>query len=197
MKARRLTALSRKPMLRWLSKSVPTPKLQPSPHFTLSLDPNRPSGTLAGQAETQNQEQSTMNIIITWIKDVETVASKIEQDLKAIEPSLSTDLTITSTVLTYAGPALQTVVTLEAGAAAGALVAEVIASAQQYIVAAKNAIALTQTATSAYGLLLTIQANLSTLLAEAKITSKTSVAIVTAIVNDLAAVVKALTPVAA
>ena len=132
----------------------------------------------------------------TFIQNVETEASKIEKDLYALLPALSTDLTITSTVLTYAGPALQTVVGLEAGAAAAALVACVIADAQQDIIAAKYAIVLTQSAPAGSSLIALVQANLSALLASAKITNPASVKIVTTIVNDLAAVVKALTPAA-
>jgi hypothetical protein len=99
--------------------------------------------------------------------------------------------------LKYAGPALQTVVTLEAGAPAGAVVGKVIADAQAGLVAA-SALIYDFGPNPTFGTVLdSTAANLQALLAAGHVTSDTSTKVVTTVVANLQGLSAALAPKAA
>lgn len=96
-------------------------------------------------------------------------------------------------ILKYAGPALQTIVTVEAGGPAGALVGKVVADAQAGIVAASGFIydyGAVPTAASITGSVVT---NLSALLAAGHVVNPASVATVNTVVTNLNNLTTALT----
>ena len=95
-------------------------------------------------------------------------------------------------ILKYAGPALQTVVTVEAGGPAGALVGKIIADAQAGIAAASGFIydyGAIPTAASITG---SAVENLQSLLAAGHIVNPASVATVTSVVTNLNNLTQAL-----
>ena len=97
-----------------------------------------------------------------------------------------------ASILKYAGPALQTVVSLEAGAPAGAVVGKVVSDAQAGLVAASGLIydfGASPTTASVVG---SIQSNLSALLSAGHVTNSTSVATVTKVASELGSLVTAL-----
>lgn len=90
-----------------------------------------------------------------------------------------------ASILKYAGPALQTVVTVEAGAPAGALTGKILADAQAGLTAASGFVydyGANPTAASITGSVVT---NLNGLLAAGHITNPKSVATVTSVVTNL------------
>lgn len=136
----------------------------------------------------------------TLIKDVESIAGKAEQELdivlKTIDADAPTIEQIASTTLTIAGPILSAVVSLEGGPAAGAALTGAIAIAQQGIAAAKIITAATGSASNASGVLASIQTQLSTILADVKVSDPKSVALVTLVISGITALVNAFTPAA-
>lgn len=100
-----------------------------------------------------------------------TVAPKVEQ--------------IASTILTYAGPALQTIVAAEAGGAAGAVVGKVIQQAQSDITAVSGLIYDFGATPSAAGIINAVKENIGALLTAGHITNPTSVATVTKVATEL------------
>ena len=117
-------------------------------------------------------------------------AEKVLSGLHNAAPAL--EVTAAS-ILKYAGPALQTIVTVEAGGPAGALVGKVIADAQAGITAASGFIydyGAVPTAASITG---SVVANLNALLAAGHVVNPASVATVTTVVNNLNNLTTALT----
>jgi len=100
---------------------------------------------------------------------------------------------VAAAVLKYAGPALQTVVTVEAGAPAGALVGKVVADAQAGLIAASSLIYDFGATPTAGTVLASIQSNLGALLSAGHVTNANSVATVTKIVTELASLSTAIT----
>jgi hypothetical protein len=98
---------------------------------------------------------------------------------------------IASTILTYAGPALQTIVSVDLGAAAGAIVGKVVQQAQSDLVAASGLIYDFGATPSAASILNAVKDNLGALLTAGHITNATSVATVTKVTGELGALVAA------
>lgn len=92
---------------------------------------------------------------------------------------------VLAATLKYAGPALQTVVTAEAGGPAGAIVGKVLADAQAGLVAASGLVYDFGATPTVGGVLSAVTSNLSGLLAAGHITNATSVATVTRVVNEI------------
>lgn len=92
---------------------------------------------------------------------------------------------IAASVLKYAGPALATVVTAEAGAPAGALVAKGIAEAQSGLLAASALIYDFGATPTVVGTINAVKSNLSTLLAAGHVSNPNSVGTVTKVVTEL------------
>lgn len=123
-----------------------------------------------------------------------TFAAWAEKQLAKLSTEAPKIEQVADTVLTYAGPALQTIVTLEAGAPAGAIVAKVVQQAQADLTAASGLIYDFGATPSAGSVIASVQSNLSTLLAAGHITDAGSVATANKIVNELGALVAAIVP---
>lgn len=101
---------------------------------------------------------------------------------------------IAGTVLTYAGPALQTIVTADLGAPAGAIVGKVIQQAQSDLTAAGGLIYDFGASPSVASILNAVKANLGALLTAGHVTNTASVATVTKVTGELSTLVAAMTP---
>lgn len=122
-------------------------------------------------------------------------AEKTLQTIENVAPSIEK---VAGTVLTYVGPALQTIVTAEAGAPAGSVVGKVIGQAQSDLTAASSLIYDFGASPSVTSIVGSVKDNLGTLLTAGHVTNATSVSTVTKVVGELAALIAALpAPVAA
>lgn len=134
-----------------------------------------------------------MNIFQKMDSALHTFGSWVEKELGILYKDAPALETTAAAILKYAGPALQTVVTAEAGGPAGQLVGKVLADAQAGLTAASGFIydyGATPTAASITG---SVVSNLQGLLAAGKITNPTSVATVTSVVTNLNNLTNALT----
>jgi hypothetical protein len=133
-----------------------------------------------------------MNIFSSIKSALGTFAAWAEKELGALNKAAPALEQTSASILKYAGAALQTVVTAEAGAPAGALVGKILADAQAGLTAAAGFIydyGAVPTAASITGSVVT---NLSSLLSAAKITNTASVDAVTTVVSNLNALTTAL-----
>jgi hypothetical protein len=134
-----------------------------------------------------------MNIFEKMDSALHTFGAWAEKELGALHNAAPALEQTAATILKYAGAALQTVVTAEAGGAAGALVGKVVADVQAGLTAAAGFIydyGATPTAASLTG---SVVSNLSGLLAAGKVTNATSVATITSVVTNLNNLTTALT----
>lgn len=92
---------------------------------------------------------------------------------------------IVATVLKYVGPALQMVVTAEAGAPAGAIVGSVIGEVQTDLVAASSLIYDFGATPSLASIFTAVNANLSGLLTAGHIKGSVSVAIINRVIQEI------------
>jgi hypothetical protein len=129
---------------------------------------------------------------MSFIKDLESFASKFEKEIENLWAKAPSIETIISTTLTYVGPILETVVTIEGGAAAGTAVTTVINTAEEDLIAAKALTTTIGATPSLAGLISGVATNLSGLLAAAKVTDPKSVANVTLVVKELEALVASI-----
>jgi hypothetical protein len=116
-----------------------------------------------------------------------------EKELLKLEGAAPTIERIADTVLTYVGPALQTVVSLEAGSAAGAVVAKVIATVQSDITAASGLITDFGASPSVSSILKAVTSNLGTLLTDAGVKDAKSVNAVNKVITELNVLEAAIT----
>jgi hypothetical protein len=134
-----------------------------------------------------------MSSLIAKIEGAEhTFAAWAEKELGKLHNEAPALEQTAASILKYAGPALQTVVTAEAGAPAGEIVGKVIADAQAGLTAASGFIydyGATPTAATITG---SVVENLTSLLSAAKISNPASVATVTSVVNNLNSLTTAL-----
>ena len=121
-------------------------------------------------------------------------AAWAEKELAKIEAAAPTIERVAGTVLTYAGPALQTVVAAEAGAPAAAVVGKVIQQAQSDLTAASGLIYDFGATPSVASIVSGVQSNLGTLLTAGHVTNANSVATVTKVVNELGTLAAAMAP---
>lgn len=124
-------------------------------------------------------------------------AAWVEKEWKKLynaEPKIEQ---IADTVLAYAGPALQTVVTLEAGSAAGAIVGSVIQEAQKDLTAVSGLIYDFGASPSVGGILKTVTDNLSGLLAEGHVKDQKSIAAVQRVISEINILYTALSTIGA
>lgn len=129
---------------------------------------------------------------MSFIKDLESFASKFENELEKLwnkAPSLET---VALTTLTFVGPILETVFTIEGGSAVGNAVTTAINVAEQDLTAAKALITAIGPTVSVQSLISGVISDLSGLLKAAKVTNPTSVSNVTLVVSELNALVAAL-----
>lgn len=143
------------------------------------------------------EESKTMSIFSKIASAEHTFAAWAEKELAKLYSVAPTIEQMASTVLTYAGPALQTIVTADLGAAAGAVVGKVIQQAQSDLVAASSLIYDFGPSPSVSSILTAVKNNLAALLTAGHVTSATSVATVTKVTNELSTLATAITPAAA
>jgi hypothetical protein len=134
--------------------------------------------------------------IFKGIANVEhTFAAWAEKELAKLFREAPKIEQVADAILTYVGPALQTIVTLEAGAPAGALVGKVIQEAQTDLTAASGAIYDFGASPSAGSIIKGVKENLAALLTAGHISDPASVSRVKQVVGELDILVTALSKV--
>jgi phage-related tail protein len=121
-----------------------------------------------------------------------TFAAWAEKELGLLNKAMPSLEQTAASILKYAGPALQMVITAEAGAPAGAIVGKVLADAQAALTAAAGFIYDYGATPTAATITQSAVTNLSSLLAAGHITNSTSVATVTTVINNLNNLTQAL-----
>lgn len=134
---------------------------------------------------------------MSFLSTIHTFGAWAEKELEALVGKAPAVEQVAASVLKYAGPALQTVVTAEAGAPAGILVGKVIADAQAGLTAASGLIYDFGATPSVASVLASVQNNLSALLSAGHITNSNSVTTVTKVVSEVGSLASALTAPAA
>ncbi|MBS1806392.1 MAG: hypothetical protein JST28_23860 [Acidobacteria bacterium] len=130
------------------------------------------------------------NVEHTFAAWAEKELAKLFKDAPRIEQ-------VADAILTYVGPALQTIVTLEAGAPAGAIVGKVVREAQSALTAASGAIYDFGPTPSAGSIIGGVKDNLTGLLAAGHVSNPASVSTVNQVVSELDLLVAALSKVSA
>jgi hypothetical protein len=131
--------------------------------------------------------------IFKGIVNVEhTFAGWAEKELAKLFKEAPKIAQVADAVLTYVGPALQTVVTLEAGAPAGAIVGQVVREAHSDLVAASGVIYDFGATPSVGSIINGVKDNLASLLAAGHVSNPASVANVNQVINELDILVTAL-----
>lgn len=134
---------------------------------------------------------------MSFISTLHTFGAWAEKELALLVGKAPAIEQTVASILKYAGPALQTVVTVEAGAPAGAIVGKVIGDAQAGLIAASGLIYDFGANPSVASVIGSVQTNLSALLSAGHVTNPNSVATVTKITTELGSLVTALTTPAA
>ncbi len=129
---------------------------------------------------------------MSFLSTLHTFGAWAEKELAALVGKAHAVEQVIASVLKYAGPALQTVVTAEAGAPAGALVGKVIADAQAGLTAASGLIYDFGASPSLASVVSSVESNLSALLSAGHVTNSNSVATVTKVVTELGSLATAL-----
>jgi hypothetical protein len=135
-----------------------------------------------------------MSIFSGITSAVHTFCAWAEKEWTVIYGAAPTVENILAATIKYAGPALQLVVTAEAGGAAGAVVGKALADAQAGLLAASSLVYDFGVSPTASGVLSAVSANLSALLSAGHITNANSVSTVTRVVTEIQALVAAMTP---
>ena len=133
-----------------------------------------------------------MSIFSSIANAEHTFAAWAEKELTKLVGAAPTIEKILGTVLTYAGPALQTIVTAEAGAPAGAIVGKVVSEAQSDLIAASSLVYDFGATPTVGSILSSVQTNLSGLLSAAHVTNSGSVSTVTKVIGEINALVSAI-----
>ncbi len=133
-----------------------------------------------------------MSIFANIVAAEHTFAAWCEKEWAIVFKNAPKVESVLAATLKYAGPALQTVVTAEAGSAAGALVGKVIEDAQAGLVAASGLVYDFGATPTVGGVISSVQSNLSSLLSAGHVTNANSVATVNRVVNELSALVSAI-----
>jgi len=134
---------------------------------------------------------------MSFISTLHTFGAWAEKELTLLVGKAPAIEQTAASILKYAGPALQTVVTVEAGAPAGAIVGKVVADAQAGLIAASGLIYDFGATPSVASVISSVQTNLAALLSAGHVTNSASVATVTKVTTELGSLVTALTPAAA
>ena len=129
---------------------------------------------------------------MSFLSTLHTFGAWAEKELAALVGKAPAVEQVIASVLKYAGPALQTVVTAEAGAPAGELVGKAVADAQAGLTAASGLIYDFGASPSFASVVSSVQSNLSALLSAGHVTNSNSVATVTKVVTELGSLVTAL-----
>lgn len=129
---------------------------------------------------------------MSFISTLHTFGAWAEKELALLVGKAPAVEQTVASILKYAGPALQTVVTAEAGAPAGAIVGKVVSDAQAGLIAASGLVYDFGASPSVASVVGSVQSNLSALLTAGHITNSTSVATVTKVATELGSLVTAL-----
>lgn len=129
---------------------------------------------------------------MNFSKMLHTFGAWAEKTLAAIIGKAPAIEQTAAAILKYAGPALQVVVSAEAGSAAGAEVAKVVADAQAGLTAASSLIYDFGAQPTFGSVVASVKTNLAALLSAGHITNSTSVATVTKVVTELDGLATAL-----
>lgn len=129
---------------------------------------------------------------MSLLTKLHTFGAWAEKELEMLVGTAPAIEAIAASVLKYAGPALQTVVTAEAGSPAGALVGKIIGDAQAGLTAASGLIYDFGATPSIASVVSSVQTNLSALLAAGHITNSKSVATVTNVASELGSLATAI-----
>jgi hypothetical protein len=130
---------------------------------------------------------------MSFLTAIHTFGAWAEKELAALVGKAPAIEQVAASVLKYAGPALQTVVTAEAGAPAGAIVGKAVADAQAGLTAASGLIYDFGATPTVASVVSSVQQNLSALLTAGHITNSNSVATVTKVTTELGSLATALT----
>ena len=141
---------------------------------------------------TNNTIITKENINMSFLTKLHSFGAWAEKELALIVGKAPAVESVAASVLKYAGPALQIVVSAEAGAPAGALVGKVLADAQAGLAAASGLIYDFGASPTAGSVVASVQANLSNLLSAGHIVNPNSVATVTKVTDELSSLVTVL-----
>jgi hypothetical protein len=126
-----------------------------------------------------------MSIFSTIDKDLHTFGAWAERELRKLETEAPKLERIADAILKYCGPALQAVVTAEAGAPAGAVIGAVVADAQTSLLAANGLLTDIGPTPTIGNVIGAVSDNLSGLLSAAQVKDPKSIKIVENVVHDL------------
>jgi hypothetical protein len=126
------------------------------------------------------------------IKDVDSFASKFEKELAKLWSKAPTIEATAATVLEFVAPLIETIFTVEAGAAAGTAVTATLNAIEQKLVAAKGLITAIGVTPTFTGVISGVQSDLSDLLALGGIKDTASVANAKLVLSELTALLSAL-----
>lgn len=177
--------------LKWFPKAGSTAAVSAAPAYDHQAQIKK---VLAAVSTTAEAEESNMNIFSKIAGAEHTFAAWVEKELGKLSTEAPTIEKIADTVLTYAGGAIQAIITAEGGAAAGAIVGKVLSAAHSDLLAASGLIydfGANPTAASMIG---SVQTNLSGLLAAGGIKSAPAVTAANKVVTELDTLVTALAP---
>lgn len=135
-----------------------------------------------------------MNIFSKITSAEHTFAAWAEKELAKLWTEAPKIEQVASSILTYAGPALQTIVTVEAGSAAGAIVGKVVAQAQADLTAAAGLVYDFGATPSVASVLTAVKNNLDALLSAGHVTNANSVNTVTKVTGEISALITAIVP---
>ena len=129
---------------------------------------------------------------MSYLSALHTFGAWAEKEIQLIEGKAPAIEAVAASVLKYAGPALQTIVSVEAGAPAGAAVGAVVADAQAGLTAASGLLYDFGASPTVGSVVASVQTNLSALLSASKVSNPNSVATVTKVVSELGSLATAL-----
>ena len=131
--------------------------------------------------------------IFSGIEHIEhTFASWAEKELSKLYGQAPKIEQVASSILTYVGPALQTVVTLEAGAPAGSAVGKVVQEAQSALTAASGLVYDFGANPTIGSIIASVKTNLSALLTAGHVTNPTSIAGLNQVIGELGTLATAM-----
>jgi hypothetical protein len=168
----------------------------PASHLVVDIDPTRPMGTLqpvtVAQPVAEPQVKESPMSFTSLIKNVESFASKFEQELAKLWGKAPTIEATAATVLEFVAPIVETIFTVEAGAAVGTAATNALNTIEQKLVAAKGLITAVGVTPTFTNVITGVQSDLSDLLSVGGIKDTASVANAKLVLSELTALLTAL-----
>jgi hypothetical protein len=128
---------------------------------------------------------------MSFIKDLESFASKFEKDLEALWKKAPAVEKVAETTITFVGPILETIFTLAGDGPAATVVGDIVSKAQQDLTAASALLSTIGPTPSVAGVISGVATNVASLETAANITDPKVVADIALVVKELQAVVAA------